>query len=124
VASPKAKHSGRAYQIQDEQQLMNLKKVYSYLAKCKWFRKVSKVKTLALGKKIYYLKNAIPDTQIQITFCNRRKKKLIFRDDNELILAMLPMKGATTENISGATTKELKILKKLLHKATDFPKLV
>jgi len=120
VAFPKAKHSGRAYQVQDEQQLINLKKVYSYIAKCTWFRKISKSKTLALGKKIYYLKNAIPETQVQITFCNRRKK-LIFRDENELILAILPIKGLHVEDISGGTTKELKSFKKTLHKATDFP---
>jgi len=103
--NPKAKHSGKAYSVETEAQLFEMKRVYRYLAKCTWFRKVSKVKTISLDRKVYYLKNAKPESQIQIKFCNR-SKKLIFRDAKELI---------------GATTEQLISMKKKLFSARKFP---
>lgn len=117
---PKAKHSGRAYSVEKEAQLFDLKRVYKYLTKCTWYRKVSKAKTISLDRKVYYLKKAKPESQIQIKFCNR-SKKIIFRDAKELIVAKLPMKDFSKENIMGATTEELISMKKKLFSARKFP---
>jgi len=91
-----------------------------YLAKCIWYRKVSKVKTISLDRKIYYLKNAKPESYVQIKFCNRRKK-LIFRDAKELIVAKLPMKDFSKEKIMEATTEQLISMKKKLFSKRKFP---
>ncbi len=91
TAFPEAKHSGLHYRVETEEQLIDMKRIYKYLSKCCWFRRVSKAKTLSLDSKVYYLKNAKPETQLQINFCNKRKK-LIFQDDNERIVAIHPIK--------------------------------
>ena len=100
VAFPKAKHSGRFYTVENEDDLINLKHIFKYLAKCVWYRKVSSVKTVSLDSCIYYLKNATTGTHVQIKFCNR-SKKLIFRDVNELIIAKLPMREFSKKKIMG-----------------------
>ena len=119
-AFPKAKHSGRAYSIPQEEQLIEMRRVYKYLANCVWYRKVSSAKTVSLNTQTYYIKNALPKTHIQIKFCNRCKK-LIFRDANELVLAKLPIKKFSKEKIMGSSTKQLMLMKKNLHRAKDFP---
>jgi len=117
---PKAKHSGRFYSVEKEAQLFDLKRVYKYLAKCCWYRKVSKDKTVSFNAKVYYLKNATPNTHLQIKFCNR-SKKLIFRDAKELIIAKLPMKTFSKESILKATTEQLISMKKKIFSARKFP---
>lgn len=105
-AYPKAAHSTRPYSLDKEAQLLDLKRVYRYLARCTWFRLVSKAKTVSLGGHVYYLKAALPGSELQIHFCNR-SKKFVFRDANELVVAMIPPKNLSIEDIMGATTKSL-----------------
>jgi len=66
------------------------------------------------------LKNATPDTQIQIRFCNR-SKKLVFRDAKELIIAKLPMKDFSKEKIMDATMEQLILMRKKLFSKRKFP---
>lgn len=117
---PAAKHSGRHYEIAQEEQLIQMSKIYKYLSKCCWYRKVSKARTLSLSGKIYYLKNAQPNEQVQIKFCNR-SKKLIFRNAKELFIAKLPIKDFLIHDIMGASTKDLISTKKRLFRLKDFP---
>lgn len=105
-AFPKAAHSGRVYEVAQEKDLIDLKKVHRYLAQGSWFRLVSKDKTLSIGNQVYYLKNAIKNTQAQVQFCNRAKK-LIFRDANELVVAKASVKDLAVEYLMGATAKSL-----------------
>lgn len=120
VAFPKAIHSGRRYCLGNEEQLIDMKRIQRYLAKCAWYRKVSKDKTISLNATIYYLKHAKKESQVQIAFCNRRKK-LVFRDAKELVIATLPIKNLSVDAIMGATTKQLISMKKKLLKAREFP---
>ena len=46
-AFPQAKQSKRNYQVQQEDQLIDFKRIHAYLAKCQWYRKVSNVKTIS-----------------------------------------------------------------------------
>ena len=117
---PAAKHSCRHYEVAQEKQLLQMSKIYKYLSKCCWYRKVSKAKTISLSGKIYYLKNAQSDEQVQIKFCNR-SKKLIFRDAKELFIAKLPIKDFLIQDIMGASTKDLISTKKKLFRLKDFP---
>ena len=120
IVFPEAKHSGLHYRVETEQQLIDMKRIFKYLSKCCWFRKVSKAKTISLDSKVYYLKNAKPETQLQIKFCNRRKK-LIFQDDKEHIVAIHPIKDFSIQHIMKATTENLILMKKMLFKNKDFP---
>jgi len=120
VVYPKAIHSGRFYKIEQEEQVIEMNRIYQYLRKCCWYRKTSNVRTLSLAGNIYHLKNAKPKEQIQIKFCNRTKK-LVFRNVKEQIIAKLPIKKFTVQDIMGATSKELIAMKKKLFRARDFP---
>lgn len=119
-AFPKAKHSGRFYQIEQEEQLFKMNRVYKYLSKCTWYRKVSKDKTISFNGQIYYLKAAQKETDIQITFCNR-SKKLIFRDVKEQLIAKLPFKNFSIHDILGGSSKTILSMKKKLFRVKDFP---
>lgn len=117
---PKAVHSERHFAVEQEYQLFDLNRIYDLLAKGVWYRKISKVKTLSLGGHIYYLKKAIPYSQIKITF-SKKTKLFIFRNDKELLLAKLTPKGLSQKEIIGASTKELKSMKFKLKTYRDFP---
>lgn len=119
-AFPKAKHSGRFYQVEQEEQLFKMSRVYKYLSKCTWYRKVSKVKTISLNGQVYYLKTAQKETHVQIKFCNRAKK-LIFRDVKEQIIVKLPLKNFSIHDILGGSSKSIISMKKKLFRVKDFP---
>jgi len=119
-AFPKAIQSKRSYQIENEKDLIDFKLIYRYLAKCRWFRKVSSLNTVSLGGRIYSIKNATPTTEVQISFCNRRKK-LLFRDVNELIIGQLPLKKMTLVDIMGANQKQLLVTKFKLFNRRNCP---
>lgn len=105
-AFPNAIHSGRPFDLAKEDILIDLKRIYRYLTKGKWYRLVSKAKTVSLGNQTYYLKNAKPGTDLQIHFCNRAKK-LVFRDANELVIAKLPLRNLSVQDLMGASVKQL-----------------
>lgn len=95
---PKAKHSGRYYHPQMEVDLLNMNKVFTFLAKGKWFRKVAASRTIKLGGQVYYVPNVKPYEQLMITFC-KKEGKLLFQNDKELVVAKLPLKGISKERL-------------------------
>lgn len=103
IAHPQAKHSQRMYHPQTELELMDMQRVYDFLAKGKWFRKVATNKTISLGGQIYYLSNAKPSEQLEITFCNKCQF-LLFQNDKELLVALLPIKGLNKRYLMGKAT--------------------
>jgi len=52
--------------------------------------------------------------QLEIKFCNRAKK-LVFRNDNEQIIAKIPIKGLSIQQIMGSN----KSLKSMLYKINN-----
>lgn len=97
---PQAKHSGRFYHPHREAQMISLKRVWAFLAKGKWYRKVAGNRTLCLGGQVYYIPQVKPKEQLIITFCNR-KKQLLFQNDKELVIHQMPVKGITVESLMG-----------------------
>ena len=120
VNFPKAKHSGRTYSVEQEYKLMDIKRVYKYLAKCFWYRRVSNARSISLSGNIYYVRQAKPKQQIRINFCNR-SKKLVFRDVNEHVLAKVPPKNLSIQAIMGGSIRQLIQMRKKLFRARDFP---
>ncbi len=118
-AFPQVKQSQRPYYLEQEQELVKFTRVEQYLANCKWFRKVSSVKTVSLGK-IHYLKNAQPKTQLSIIFCGE-SKKLIFRDVNELLVQEIEAKDFVQQLLKLPTQKKLKAKRKQLFENKKFP---
>jgi len=119
-AFPQAIYSGRPYSIEQEWQLLELCKVYNFLAKGVWYRKVSSNRGIKLGTYRYYVKGAKPGTHVTITFCKKRKE-LIFHDVNELLLCTTPIQGITKELLMKSTTADLLKTHRRLFKAIKFP---
>jgi len=80
--------------------LIKLKRVYKYLSKLTWFRRVGNNKTISLGGQVYYLSKGIPKQQLKITF-KKKSKMLIFQDDKEQKIAKLPIMGISKETLMG-----------------------
>lgn len=97
---PKARHSGRFYHPEQEAQMINMQRIYAFLAKGKWFRKVARNKTVSLGSKVYYIPGAKYQQQLVITF-NNHKKLLIFQNDKEQIIYQAPVKDLYPELLMG-----------------------
>jgi len=119
-AYPEAKHSGRAFSVEQEYQLIDLKKVDQLMSQYIWYRKVSKDKTISMGKNIYYLKKAKPLSQVKIKY-SKITRLFIVRDGKDQLVAKLTPKGLSKEEMIGYTSKELKLMKKKILKAKDFP---
>lgn len=100
IKFPEAKHSQSYYHPSKEAQLIDLKKVFAFLAKSKWYRQVSTSKAVWLGGQAYYLAQAKAKEQVLITFCET-DQHLVFQNDKELVLHRLPIKGINKERLMG-----------------------
>lgn len=98
-AFPQARHSGRPYSLALERTLLSLDRVYDYLEKGCWWRRVSKDLTISLGKQVYYLKEARPNTQVQIRF-RKSDRTLLISLVNELCFTC-PLKGISLDVLIG-----------------------
>jgi len=119
-AAPEAKKIIRSYQIGQEKQPNNLKRAGHLLSECKWYRKVSKVKTVSLNRKIYYLKKSKPQTYLSIKYVVVHKK-IIFRDVNEQLIHEVLIEGFAINFMEQNSIKELLAMKKKIFKSKDFP---
>ena len=96
-ALPEAKHSKRFYNPINEQQMFDNQRIMTYLKGKEWFRKVSTAKTISIGGKVYYIKQAKPNTEIRITV-STEGKNLLFYDVKEL-LEQIPIKGISYHDL-------------------------
>ena len=80
--------------------MIQLKRIYQFLGNGKWFRQVAGNKMVFLGGQAYYINNAKPKDQLQITFC-ANCQHLLFQNDNELLIALHPIKGITKNQLMG-----------------------
>jgi len=71
-AYPEAGHSGRFYQPEWEAELLDLNRVYRYLATCRWFRRVAQNGSVALGGIYYYINPKYRGRAIEVTFDGER----------------------------------------------------
>lgn len=68
VAHPAARVPRRRYRAEHEAALLDLRRVWEYLAAARWFRRVAKNHTISLGQAVYYLGRAwCPGSQVEIT---------------------------------------------------------
>lgn len=100
VACPQAKKSERAYQVEAEEQIFDHEKVKNALKNSKWYRTISKDKTVTLGGWVYYLPKATPKTEVQIKFNQFKSTFLFFDADNKLINSR-PAKGISFKELAG-----------------------
>lgn len=103
VSCPEALIPRRPYRPEWEEQLLDLSRVYVYLAEGRWFRKVSKDGTVSLGAQVYILGRAWArkkQQQVEITF-DPTDRHLIFRSEDGERTKKLAIKGITPEILIG-----------------------
>jgi transposase len=100
VAHPEALTNSRLYRPEWETELLDLTRIYTYLAQGRWFRKVSKVGTFSLGGYVYGLGQSWANTQVEITFEPADVQFLVQADDGQLIKRFFP-KGLSSNELLG-----------------------
>lgn len=99
IANPNAKNSGRVYHSAMERELTLLDRVYDYLEKGRWWRRISKDGTFSLGKQVYYLPDVKPKAQAEIQF-RKSDQSLLICLDNELCFKT-KIKGISLDDLIG-----------------------
>lgn len=100
VACAEAIQPRRLYRPEWEMELLDLSRIYAYLAKGQWFRQVSSVGTLSLGQQTYGLGVAWKREQVEITF-DRQDEHLVFCSADGEREARLPLKGISATDLVG-----------------------
>lgn len=100
LAFPQAVHSGRPYRPEREAELLDLNRVWAYLASGRWFRLSSQVFTFCLGREVYYLGRPWQHTQLDITF-DPTSLCLLCRDMAGNLIAQPPIKAISVANLMG-----------------------
>ena len=100
VACPEALQPRRLYRPEWEMELLDLSRVYTYLAKGQWFRQVSQVGTISLGQQTYGLGVAWKREQVGITFDLADKHLVCHSADGEQE-KRLPLKGISVTDLMG-----------------------
>jgi transposase len=121
-AFPQARHSGRFYRPECEAQLLDLQRVYAYLANGRWFRLISSQGTFALGGEAYYLDYHLAKCQIEIAFDAADQHLLCFDASGELI-KRLPVKGLCIDTLMGSFLYQLNLPMFQLHLPLDWQSL-
>lgn len=99
-AFPEAAQPQRLYRPEWEAELLDLDPIYAYLAKGRWFRRVSAVGTFSLGGHVYYIGTEWKRQQLDITF-DAADQQLHCHDEAGQRIKQLPIQGITVDNLMG-----------------------
>lgn len=99
-ALPQAHYSQQAYRPEWETDVLDLQRVWDYLAHGRWFRKASKDGTFSLGGQVYYLGLAWAHQPLEITFDALDQHLNCYNDAGEVI-ARKPIRGITVPLLMG-----------------------
>jgi transposase len=100
VAYPQARIPRRVYRPEWEAELMDLDRVYVYLAQGRWFRKGSNVGAFSVGNQRYILGKDWIGKDAEITF-DPSNRHLVFRSPELDTAQRLPIKGITKTQLMG-----------------------
>ena len=100
VAHPEALRPRRLYRPEWEVELLDLLRVYAYLAKGQWFRQVSQVGTVSLGRQTYGLGVTWSRESVEVTF-DPADRHLVFRSADGEREKRLPLRGVSTTDLMG-----------------------
>jgi hypothetical protein len=100
VAYPEAVHSGRAYRPEWEPDLLDMQRVYRYLAQGHWFRRTTPAGQFYVGNHYYGLGVAFAKQMIEITF-DPTTCEFICRSEDAQQSTRLPAQGLTRQDLMG-----------------------
>jgi len=99
-AFPQARHSGRLYCLEAEEQLFDMQRIQDYLQSGRWFRQISSVGTFSLGGHIYNATTYFADQTLEITF-NGSTRKLTCLPEKKTRAFQLDVQGLTKAELLG-----------------------
>jgi transposase len=98
VIFPEAVHSGRTYRPEYEHEILDLSRIWQYLAKGQWFRLVSKVGVFSIGGQQYYLDYTLAGQQIELTF-DPDLCAFVCQNDAGEFVDHIPIQGISIESL-------------------------
>ena len=81
VACPEAQHSGRPYRLEWEEDMLDMERVYNYLAKGRWFRRTSSQGQFSLGTYRYSIGKILSNQTLEITFDSQTRELVCLSED-------------------------------------------
>jgi transposase len=99
-AFPQARHSGRIYAPESEEQILDMQRVYDYLKSGRWFRQVCSAGTFTLGGYGYNATRRFARQTLEITF-NDTTRKLVCLPEKEITTFQLDIQGLTKATLMG-----------------------
>jgi transposase len=99
-AFPQARHSGRIYAPESEEQLLEMQRIYEYLKQGRWFRQVCAAGTFSLGGYGYNATRRFSGQTLEITF-NDTTRQLVCLPEKETATFLLDIQGLTKVVLMG-----------------------
>lgn len=99
-ANPHALHSGQIYRPEWEADMLDLQRVYEYLAQGKWFRRVSASGTFSLGANVYYVGAAWQRHQLEIRF-DAKAQQFLCHDESGHLIKQIAWKDDLLKSLLG-----------------------
>ena len=100
VAHPEARHSGRPYRLEWEKAMLDMQRVYDYLAQARWFRRVSSPGQFTLGAQRYGVGKDFTNQTLEITFDAHTRELLCLSEDGRQKIRR-PVQGLTKSTLMG-----------------------
>jgi hypothetical protein len=97
-AYPEAAHSGKPYRLEWEEAMLDLERVYDYLARGRWFRRTSSQGQFSLGAQRYNAGKDFAEQQLEITF-DPQTRELVCRSEDGEREIRFPIQGLTKSNL-------------------------
>ncbi len=99
-AFPQARHSGRIYSPDSEEQLLQMQRIYEYLRRGRWFRHICAGGTFSLGGYGYNATRRFAGQTLEITF-NDTTRKLVCLPEQETATFQVDIQGLTKAVLMG-----------------------
>jgi transposase len=99
-AFPQARHSGRIYSLDAEEQMLAMQPIYDYLQCGRWFRQVSSVGIFSLGGYGYNATTQFAEQTVEITF-DGTTRQLICLPEKSTATLLFDIRGLTKSALMG-----------------------
>ena len=100
LAYPEAQHSGRVYRLEWEEALLDLQRVYDYLAQGRWFRRTGSLGQISLGAQRYGVGKDFRAQTMEISF-DPQSREFVCLPADACQEIRLPIRGLTTSDLMG-----------------------
>jgi transposase len=100
AAHPEAQTSGRPYRLEWEEAMLDMQRVYEYLAQARWFRRTSSPGQFSLGAHRYGLGKDLANQTLEITFDAETHELICLPEDGREEIR-LPIHGLTKSALMG-----------------------